>query len=65
LAYRTSAKKGLDVHTQITRDENYHDDNADDVKDHCFYSGYARAATAFRARSGLFRARAALTVVNQ
>jgi hypothetical protein len=22
------------VHTQITRDENYHDDNADDVEDH-------------------------------
>jgi hypothetical protein len=41
-AYRTPAKKGLDVHAQITRDENYYDDDADDVEDHCFYSGYAR-----------------------
>jgi hypothetical protein len=36
------SKQGSDVHTQITRDENYHDDDADDVEDHCFHSGYAR-----------------------
>jgi hypothetical protein len=29
-------EKGSDVHTQITCDNDYHDDNADDVEDHCF-----------------------------